>query len=74
LNCGIQCAKHSGLTAAEMRVLFAIDEMGGVPDVADMLGISQATVRTPLQRIFVKTGAARQADPVKIAGFASQFG
>jgi hypothetical protein len=32
------------------------------PEVAHMLGISQATVKTHLQRIFGKTGTARQAD------------
>lgn len=64
-------AKRYGLTAAEMRILFAIVEIGGVPDVANMLGISQATVKTHLQRIFDKTDTARQADLVKIvAGFA----
>ena len=65
-------SKRYGLTAAEMRVLFAIVEIGGVPDVADMLGISQATVKTHLKRIFDKTGTARQADLVKlVAGFIS---
>ena len=68
-------AKRYELTAAEMRVLLAIVEIGGVPDVAHMLGISQATVKTHLQRIFGKTGTARQADLVKlIAGLAGPFG
>lgn len=63
-------AKRYKLTAAEMRVLFAIVEIGGVPEVANMLGISQATVKTHLQRIFGKTDTARQADLVKlVAGF-----
>lgn len=40
-----------------------------------MLGISQATVKTHLERIFGKTGTARQADLVKlIAGLAGPFG
>ena len=77
-NCRIRwktLAKRYGLTAAEMRVLFAIVEIGGVPDVANMLGISQATVKTHLQRIFDKTGTARQADLVKlVAGLAGPFG
>jgi DNA-binding CsgD family transcriptional regulator len=68
-------AKRHKLTAAEMRVLFAIVEIGGVSDVARILGISEATVKTHLQRVFDKTGAARQADLVKlVAGFASPFG
>jgi DNA-binding CsgD family transcriptional regulator len=40
-----------------------------------MLGVSQATVKTHLKRIFGKTGTARQVDLVKlIAGFAGPFG
>jgi DNA-binding CsgD family transcriptional regulator len=68
-------AKRYRLTAAEMRVLFAIVEIGGVREVARMLGISEATVKTHLQRVFDKTGVARQADLVKlVAGFAGPFG
>ena len=68
-------AKRYRLTAAEMRVLFAIVEIGGVPEVARMLGISEATVKTHLQRVFGKTDTARQADLVKlVAGFAGPFG
>ena len=60
------------LTPAELRVLFAIVEVGGVPDVAAMLGLSQQTVKTHLQRLFAKTGAARQAELVKlVAGYSS---
>ena len=52
----------------------AIVEIGGVPDVANMLGISQATVKTHLKRIFDKTGTARQSDLVKlVAGFTGPF-
>ncbi len=54
------------LTPAELRVLFAIVEIGGVPDVAAALGIADTTVKTHLSRLFEKTGAARQADLVKI--------
>ena len=65
-------ARRYKLTAAEMRVLMAIVEVGGVPEVAEALEISQATVRTHLSRLFDKTGTNRQADLVKIvAGFAS---
>ena len=31
---------------AELRVLFAIVEVGGVPEVAETLGIAASTVRT----------------------------
>jgi DNA-binding CsgD family transcriptional regulator len=60
------------LTPAEMRVLMAIVQIGGVPEVAPVLGVSETTVKTHLQHIFSKTGTARQADLVKlIAGYMS---
>jgi DNA-binding CsgD family transcriptional regulator len=63
------------LTPAEMRVLLAIVEVGGVPEVAPVLGISETTVKTHLQRVFDKTGTNRQADLVKlVAGFMSPLG
>ncbi|MET4799557.1 LuxR C-terminal-related transcriptional regulator [Bradyrhizobium sp. LB11.1] len=62
------------LTPSEMRVLMAIVELGGVPDIAAKLGIAGTTVKTHLGRLFEKTGAGRQADLVKIAaGFAAPF-
>jgi DNA-binding CsgD family transcriptional regulator/PAS domain-containing protein len=65
-------AKLYRLTPSELRVLLSLVEIGGVPDVAKVLGISEATVRTHVARLFAKTGAARQADLVKIvAGFSS---
>jgi DNA-binding CsgD family transcriptional regulator len=68
-------AKRYGLTTGETRVLLAIVEIGGVPEVARMLGISQATVKTHLQRVFGKTGTTRQADLVKlVAGFTGPIG
>jgi len=54
------------LTAAELRVLFAIVEMGGVPDVANILGLSEPTVKAHLRHIFAKTESRRQADLVKL--------
>jgi DNA-binding CsgD family transcriptional regulator len=60
------------LTPAEMRVLMTIVDIGGVPEVAPILGISETTVKTHLQHVFAKTGASRQADLVKlIAGYMS---
>lgn len=68
-------AKHYKLTAAEMRVLLATVEGGGVAEVSRTLGISGATVKTHLQRLFGKTGANRQAELVKlVAGFMSPLG
>jgi DNA-binding CsgD family transcriptional regulator len=54
------------LTPAEIRVMFAIVEIGGVPEVAPVLGISDQTVKTHLHRIYEKTGTKRQADLVKL--------
>jgi DNA-binding CsgD family transcriptional regulator len=65
-------AKTYRLTPTELRVLLAIVEVGGVPEVAGALGVSSETVKTHLGRLYVKTGASRQADLVKlVAGFAS---
>jgi DNA-binding CsgD family transcriptional regulator/PAS domain-containing protein len=60
------------LTPMELRVLLAIVEVGGVPEVADALGIAETTVKTHLGRVFAKTDTGRQADLVKlVAGFSS---
>ena len=65
-------ARHFKLTPAELRVLLAIVEVGGVPEVAEALGTAESTVKTHLGRLFEKTGTGRQADLVKIvAGFSS---
>jgi DNA-binding CsgD family transcriptional regulator len=65
-------AKAFGLTPTELRVLVAIVETGGVRETAEAMGISQATVKTHLHRLFAKTDTRRQADLVKLAaGFAS---
>lgn len=61
-----------GLTPAELRVLLAIVEIGGAPEVAEALGISETTVKFHLRRLYEKTGGRRHADLVKlVAGFAS---
>ena len=59
-------AKVYHLSPAELRVLLAIVEIGGVPQVAPALGLSESTVRSHLQHIFEKTGVDRQADLVKL--------
>jgi DNA-binding CsgD family transcriptional regulator len=65
-------ARAYHLTPTELRVLLAIVDVGGVPESAVALGIAESTVKTHLGNLFVKTGARRQADLVKIvAGFAS---
>ena len=60
------------LTPTELRVLMAIVEVGGVPEVAAAFGVADTTVRTHVGRLFEKTGTARQADLVKlVAGYAT---
>ncbi len=59
-------AKLYKLTPTELRVLLGIVQVGGVPEVAEVLGIAETTVRTHLQQLFAKTGTKRQADLVKV--------
>jgi DNA-binding CsgD family transcriptional regulator len=65
-------ASHYRLTPSELRVLLAVIEVGGVPEVAEALGIADTTVKTHLGNVYGKTGTSRQADLVKlVAGFQS---
>ena len=65
-------AKLYKLTPTERRVLSGIVQVGGVPEVAEAMGISVSTVKTHLRRLFAKTGTDRQADLVKlVAGYAN---
>ncbi len=60
------------LTPAELRVLLAIVDVGGVPETAEALGVAETTVKTHLYRLFDKAGVSRQADLVKlVAGFSN---
>jgi DNA-binding CsgD family transcriptional regulator/PAS domain-containing protein len=63
-------AKQYKLTASEVRVLDAVMKVSGIRALADLLGLTQATVKTHLHNLFRKTGVARQSELVKlIAGF-----
>ena len=67
-------AKLYGLTAGEMRVLAAVAETSGIAAMAAALGVSEATVKSHLNKVFAKTGLRRQADLVKLlAAHASQL-
>jgi DNA-binding CsgD family transcriptional regulator len=59
-------ANEFKLTPRELQVLFAIVEVGGVPEVAEVLGVSAETVKTHLGHLFEKTRTSRQADLVKL--------
>ncbi len=59
-------ARTYGLTLSELRVMVTIVQTGGVAETAEALGVAETTVKTHLSRLFQKTGAARQADLVKL--------
>ena len=59
-------AKQYGLLPSEVRVLDAVAKMQGVKQLAEFLGISQATVKTHLHNLFRKTGTRRQIELVKL--------
>ena len=59
-------ARQFQLTPGEVRVLDAVLKVSGVSEIAAVLGISEATVKTHLQNIFGKTGVRRQADLIKL--------
>jgi DNA-binding CsgD family transcriptional regulator len=54
------------LTGGELRVVQALAQGLGGKEAADMLGISEPTVRTHLKRIFSKTDTPRQADLLRL--------
>src|SRR4029077_18613313 len=63
------------LTPTELRVLLAIVEVGGIPEVASAFGVADTTIRTHVSRLFEKTGTSRQADLVKlVAGYGTPRG
>jgi len=65
-------AREFRLTPAELRVLFAIIEIGNAGEVADVLGISEATVRTRLHHLYGKTSTNRQTELVRlVAGYST---
>ncbi|MCB8878102.1 helix-turn-helix transcriptional regulator [Acidisoma silvae] len=66
---------HFGLTRREIAVVAGIVELGGVPQIAAVLGLAPETVKSHLKSIFRKTGTSRQVDLVKlVASAASPFG
>jgi DNA-binding NarL/FixJ family response regulator len=47
-------------------VLLAIVEVGGVPEVADALGVAESTINSHVKRLYRKTGVNRRADLIKL--------
>jgi DNA-binding CsgD family transcriptional regulator len=65
-------ARTYKLTPTELRVLLAVVDVGGAPEVAEALGVAETTVKFHLKRLFEKTDTRRQADLVKIvAGYSN---
>src|SRR5258708_27174618 len=54
------------LPPAELRVLLAIVNVGGIPEPATALAVSDSTIKTHVRRLFDKPGAGRHAAPVKL--------
>lgn len=54
------------LTGGELRVLLALAQGLGGKEAADMLGVSEPTVRTHLQHIYSKTNTVRQSDVLRL--------
>jgi DNA-binding CsgD family transcriptional regulator len=61
-----ELAKHYGLSAGEVRVFDALFKANGAKAISKLLGLSEATVRTHLRRLFEKTRTARQSDLIKL--------
>jgi DNA-binding CsgD family transcriptional regulator len=55
-----------GLTGGELRVAMALSQGLSGMECAQMLGVGEPTVRTHLQKIFVKTETTRQADLLRL--------
>lgn len=59
-------ARLYGLTGGELRTILAIAPGLGVREAADLLGLTEGTVRTHLHHVFEKTGTKRQAELIKL--------
>jgi DNA-binding CsgD family transcriptional regulator len=65
-------AKTFRLTPSELRVLLAIVEVGGVPEVSEALGVAESTIKTHVKRLYAKTGVNRRSELIKlVARFSS---
>ncbi len=59
-------ARQYRLTPGELRTLYALLQVEGTAAAATVLGVSEATLKTHLKRLFEKTGTKRQVDLVKL--------
>lgn len=58
--------QHFGLTPAETRLCNALLEGGGLPELAQRLGVAEGTARSRLKRVLSKTATNRQAELVAL--------
>jgi DNA-binding CsgD family transcriptional regulator/PAS domain-containing protein len=59
-------AELYGLTGGELRVLLAMAPGLAATEAAEVLGISEATARTHLQRIYAKTGTSKHTELMQL--------
>ncbi len=57
----------AGLTRQETRILHALAEGAGNKSIANMLGLSEATVKFHLANLYRKLGCGTRRDAVKAA-------
>jgi DNA-binding CsgD family transcriptional regulator/PAS domain-containing protein len=56
------------LTPAESRIFDLLTQGRRTKEIAGALGLSSSTIKTHIRNIYTKTGAARQADLIRVAG------
>jgi DNA-binding CsgD family transcriptional regulator len=59
-------AKLYGLTGGELRVTLAMAPGLSAKEAAEVLGLSDATVRTHQQHVFQKTGTSKQSELIRL--------
>lgn len=59
--------KHYGITPAECRVLMPFVQGMSIPEICDVLGVAEPTVKTHLARLFSKTGTTGQSQLMRLA-------
>jgi DNA-binding CsgD family transcriptional regulator len=59
-------ARLYGLTGGELRVALAMAPGLSAKEAADVLGLSEATVRTHQQHVFQKTGTSKQSELIRL--------
>lgn len=59
--------QHYGITPAEARLLVCLTQGMALAEAAEIQGISLATARTHIARVFDKTGTRSQADLMRLA-------